>query len=233
MVVWREKLIAFAIHFLVTLLLAGLAAALIFLVWYPDPFQEMLGGTRLFLLVVGCDLALGPLISLVIYNSRKSRRELITDYSIVGAVQLVAFATDRLEVIRANEIADADLEDASPRFRTRPLRAPELAATHVPADQQQEVLFSALEGRDAVVLPRYYVDYESERAAILSRAKPIDELERTRPEAKALVDAALAEVQRPRNDVRWLPVKHARGFWTAIIDATTTLPLAYIPLDPY
>ena len=61
-----------------------------------------------------CDLALGPLISLVIYNSRKARRKLIIDYTIVGVVQLaalvygvyivagtrpvyVAFSTDRIE----------------------------------------------------------------------------------------------------------------------------------------
>ena len=76
MIVWREKFVATGIHFLVTLGFAACAAALIFLVWYPDPFETMIGGTELFLLVVGCDLALGPLISLVIYNSRKSRRAL-------------------------------------------------------------------------------------------------------------------------------------------------------------
>ena len=90
MIVWREKFVATGIHFLVTLGLAACAAAVIFLVWFPDPFATMIGGTELFLLVVGCDLALGPLISLVIYDSRKSRLELITDYSIVGIVQIVA-----------------------------------------------------------------------------------------------------------------------------------------------
>ena len=91
MIVWREKFLATAIHFLVTLALAACAAALIFLVWFPDPMQTMIGGTELFMLVVGCDLALGPLISLVIYNSRKSRRELVIDYTIVGAVQTESF----------------------------------------------------------------------------------------------------------------------------------------------
>jgi hypothetical protein len=62
MIVWREKFIATAIHFLVTLALAACAAALIFLVWFPSPFATMIGGTELFLLVVGCDRARGPLI---------------------------------------------------------------------------------------------------------------------------------------------------------------------------
>ena len=48
MIVWREKFVATGIHFLVTLALAACAAALIFLVWYPDPFETMIGGTELF-----------------------------------------------------------------------------------------------------------------------------------------------------------------------------------------
>jgi hypothetical protein len=90
MIVWREKFIATAIHFLVTLALAVCAAALIFLVWFPSPFATMIGGTELFLLVVGCDLALGPLISLINYNSRKSRPKLNFDYTVVGVVQISA-----------------------------------------------------------------------------------------------------------------------------------------------
>ena len=91
MIVWREKFRAMLLHFLITLAVAAVAAGVIFLVWFPDPFQAMAGGTKLFMLISVCDLVLGPLLSLVIYNSKKSRRELITDYSIVGVVQLAAF----------------------------------------------------------------------------------------------------------------------------------------------
>ena len=76
----------------------------------------MVGGTKLFELVVVCDLVLGPLISLVIYDSTKARGKLIMDYSIIGAIQLaamiygvyivagtrpvyVAFNKDRIEVV--------------------------------------------------------------------------------------------------------------------------------------
>ena len=120
-IVWRERFLAFAIHFLVTLALAACAAALIFIVWFPDPFQTMVGGTELFELVVLCDLVLGPLISLVIYDSTKARWQLVMDYSIIGAIQLaamiygvyivagtrpvyVAFNQDRLEVVTARDI---------------------------------------------------------------------------------------------------------------------------------
>jgi hypothetical protein len=76
---WREKFIATGIHFAATLLVGAVAASLIFVVWYPPPFATMIGGAELFFLVVGCDLALGPLLSLVVYNSRKSRFKLWLD----------------------------------------------------------------------------------------------------------------------------------------------------------
>ena len=46
------------------------------------------GGRELFMLVVGCDLALGPLLSLVVFDSSKTRRELLFDYTVLGIVQL-------------------------------------------------------------------------------------------------------------------------------------------------
>lgn len=141
MIAWREKTTAFAVHFLVTLALSAIAGALVFLVWFPDPFQEMLGGTRLFEILVLCDLGLGPLTSFIIYSSKKSRRALLFDYSVVGIVQLaaffyglyavantrpvfIAFVGDRLEVVSAGEIDDADLARGGDRYRKRPTWGP-------------------------------------------------------------------------------------------------------------
>src|SRR5690606_16485287 len=127
---WREKAAAFAVHFIVTLILAACSAALVFLIWFPHPFQEMLGGPELFEILMLCDVGLGPLTSFVIYNSRKSRRALLFDYICVGTLQLAAFAYgiyavthlrpvyivsvgDRIEVVSAAEIDDADLARAA------------------------------------------------------------------------------------------------------------------------
>src|SRR6187401_1946065 len=49
-IAWRTKLFAFSLHFLATAVLAAIAAALIFLIWFPAPFARMVGGTELFML---------------------------------------------------------------------------------------------------------------------------------------------------------------------------------------
>lgn len=251
MIVWREKFIAAAIHFLATLALAACAAALIFLVWFPHPFATMIGGTKLFLLVVGCDLTLGPLLSLVIYNSGKSRRELITDYSIIGAVQIaalvygvfilagtrpvyVAFSKDRLEVVSARDISDAELAAAkAPVYGSLPLTGPRFVAIEVPAAEQQDAMFQSLTGNEEHMRPRFYAPYESQLEQIRARAKTLDELEKAHPDSKPLIEAATARLTVPVARVRWLPVHHRKGFWTALIDTESGMPLRYVDLDPY
>src|SRR5262245_13571796 len=174
MINWREKFLAFGIHFLATLLLGACAAALIFLVWFPHPFETMIGGTELFVLVVGCDLALGPLLSLVIYDSRKTRRHLLFDYSVVAVIQIaalvygvyvvagtrpvyVAFSGDRFEVVTARDISDEELAAASdPRYRSRPLGGPRYIAIVVPAAEQQEAMFKSLDGNPEHERPKFY-----------------------------------------------------------------------------
>jgi hypothetical protein len=252
MIAWREKVRAFGVHFLVTLLFSASAAALVFLIWFPDPFHRMLGGTRLFEILVMCDLGLGPLTSFIIYSSKKSRRALLLDYTVVGIVQLAAFVYglnavantrpvyivsvgDRLEVISAGEIDNADLAQGSERYRQRPKWGPQLVGIQEPQDlkQRDKALFDALAGKDYSVLPMYYVPYEQTLAEIRQRASPVSKLEKSHPEAKPLVSRAVAQLQTPVDKLVWLPVKHRSGFWTVLLDRDTGHPVYWLPVDPY
>jgi hypothetical protein len=250
MIAWREKWRACSLHFMVTLAMAVAAAILIFFVWYPDPFDNMLGGSKFFMLVTLCDLVLGPLTSLIIYNSKKTRLALVFDYTVIGIVQItafvygimsmadarpayVAFVKDRLEVVLAVELADQDLLDAKPPYDTRPRFGPLLVGTQRPTEREQlnDLVLSAMEGKDLQNFPRYFVPYENNADAIKQHARPLDELEKTYAAAGPLVADALAELKLPRERLRWLPVRTPKGYWTALLDAETARPLTYIPID--
>jgi hypothetical protein len=253
MIAWREKFRAFYLHFFITLAMSIAAATLVFLIWYPDPFQAMLGGTKFFLLVTVCDLVLGPLTSLIIYNSKKTRRALVFDYTVVGIVQLaafiygvysmassrpvyVAFTVDQFEVVMAGEIDDADLKDAKEPYRSRPKWGPVLVGTQGPTDREERnnLLFSSLSGKDRQHIPRYYVPYEANRDEVQQHALTLDELERRKPAAKPLVATAVAKLGTTRDRLRWLPIKSAKSsFWTALVDADTGRPVYYLPLEPF
>ena len=250
--VWREKARAFAVHFLVTLLFSAAAAALVFLIWFPDPFEQMLGGTRLFGILVLCDLGLGPLSSFIVYNSRKSRRALVFDYTVIGIIQIGAFlygvhavantrpafivsVGDRIEVVSAGEIADADLAAGAEGYRTRPLWGPRLVGIREPQDRKErdKALWTSLAGKDYPVLPAYYAPYEETLPQLKRRALPVSELEKRHPEAKALVSDAVARLGKPVEELAWLPVKHRSGFWTVLLDRNTGHPVSWLAVDPY
>ena len=74
---WKHRLRASTIHLAISLLIASLAALLVFGWWYPYPYRELSGGRELFTLVVAVDVVLGPLITLVIFNTTKMRSHLL------------------------------------------------------------------------------------------------------------------------------------------------------------
>lgn len=252
MINWREKSAAFGVHFLITLVLSAGAAALVFLVWFPDPFQKMLGGTTLFEIMVLCDLGLGPLSSFIVYNSRKSRRALAFDYTVIAVIQLAAFVYgvyavannrpayivfvgDRFEVIAAGAIDDADLAQGAEPYRQRPRWGPQLVAIRDArnVEEHNRMLFSGLQGKDYSVLPTYYIPYEQDLPELRRRAKPVSELESRHPQAKPLVASAVAQLHVPVEQLVWMPVMHKSGFWTVLVDSNTGQPVSWLPIDPY
>ncbi len=250
MIVWREKLRAFAIHLAATLLLAAIAVAVIFGVWYPSPLGTLMGGTELFLLVVGCDIALGPLLSLVIYDSRKTRRHLLADYAVIGLVQLAALAygvwvvhaarpayivfnADRFEIVAPVDILPAELAAAPARYRRFSHGGPVLVGVEVPAAERQDALLQSVGGNEEHLRPKFYVPYDAVIGKVREKSAPMEALQSRHPEAAALIAGAVAESGRAAADLRWLPVRGRERFWTALVDGTTGRPVHYFELDPY
>jgi hypothetical protein len=251
MIVWREKLVAMGIHFVATSVLAGIAAALVFLVWFPPPFEKMVGGSELFMLVVGCDMVLGPLLSLVIYNSRKSRRELLMDYGVVGAIQIgaliygvmimagarplyVAYYTDRFEIVLAADLRDQELAAATdPKYATRHWTGPEFVGITVPDKDKNNALEESMVGNEEHMRPKFYVPFETVTDRIRQRGKTLAELEKKKPAIKPLIAAALRDVEPPHDRLLWVPSHSFKSFWTVIVDPATGMPVAWVDYDPY
>ena len=251
MINWREKFLAFALHFLATAAVGACAAALIFLVWFPQPLASLIGGTELFMLVVGCDLVLGPLLSLVVYNSRKSRRALVVDYTVIGLAQLVtlfygvyivagtrpvavAFSQDRFEIVSARDISDSELAAArSPEYRSLPLTGPRYVSVEISRADYQDALFEALKGNEEYRRPKFYQPFDTGIAQIRRRAGKVSDLEKRFPAYAQALESAVRDAGLDPQVARWLPVHHRAGFATAIIDESTGRPLSYAAVDPY
>jgi hypothetical protein len=68
------------------------------------------------------------------------------------------------------------------------------------------------------------VDYGSQIEPIKRRLKPLSVLRRRNQAFEQIIAKSLRELQRPAEDFGWLPVKHTRGFWTALVDQQTGYP---------
>ena len=150
---------AAAIHLSISFAIGLIVGALLLFVWYPRPFFHAAGADELVLLLVGVDLVLGPLLTLILFRSGKwglkfdlamiailQSAALIYGLSIVlkaRPVFLVA-VVDRFSLISANDLDPADLAKGSqPEFRSLSLTGPRLVGARIPSTWQErnKVLF--------------------------------------------------------------------------------------------
>lgn len=88
----RIRIKAFALHFVFSAVLVGAFFYFFVRQWYPDSVLWLQGGLNIILIMVFVDLALGPLITLLVFRPDvKSRLHLSLDLVFVLVVQLCAF----------------------------------------------------------------------------------------------------------------------------------------------
>lgn len=248
----QSKLRAFGIHLLISLTVAALAALVVFGVWFPFPYREISGGRDLFFLVVTVDVIVGPLITLVSYNPKKSRREKTLDFTVIGVIQIGAllyglwtvfearpvhtvFEYDRLRVVHAAEIP-RELTDKVPQgMEALPMTGPTwLSLRPLHASESLDMTMAALDGVELAARPELWQPYEAELKAILQAAHPVTELKTRFPAQSAMIDRAVAEAGKPAEALVYLPMQARKEtVWTVLLDRETAKPLAYLPLESF
>lgn len=78
---------AFAIHLALSLLVLFIVSAVVLFLWYPGEFKS-LGGLYGLKVIAGVDVVLGPLLTLIVFNTAK--KSLKWDLSIIACMQLAA-----------------------------------------------------------------------------------------------------------------------------------------------
>ncbi|MEZ5461943.1 TfpX/TfpZ family type IV pilin accessory protein [Dokdonella sp.] len=242
---------AASIHLSISAIVGLLVFALLFLVWYPQPLFEASGGQQLIVLLLGVDLVLGPLLTLILFKSGKKGMAL--DLGLIALIQgaallygthviaqarpaFIVAAIDRFSVVSANELDPADLAKGSaPEYRSMSWTGPRLVAARLPTDVDRlnALAFSGAEGKDIEKFPEFYVPYEQEAAALLKRAKSAESLRRSIPEAAPLLDAWLRDKGRSDSEIVWTPVNARRASLIMLLDATTGAVLGALPIDPW
>ena len=241
----KEKIKAALLHASVTLMVAILAWVLVYKIWYPGEFAAMSQGANIYALVLVVEIVLGPLMSLVIFNSHKSRRELIVDYSLVGLVQLGAllyglyvvsvarpvylvYVKDRIEVVTAADLKEADVDRALEEFRRLPWFGGKLICVEFPSDPKEsnELLFSSLEGKDIQFMPKYFRACSD--GQIISGAFSKAQYYLLGSANNTAIEKRIGE-----RDFSWMPIVTRFGAWTAIFPEDDVSLVIYLNTYPF
>ena len=247
----QTRLSAFFIHLVFSALIAFTVILAAILVWYPDYFLDVTGAKKIFLMIVGIDVCIGPILTLIVFNKKK--KELGRDLTIIFLIQLCAlvygmytvtmarpvyivFAVDRFELVQANEISKNNLLDASQeKFRKLPWLSAEWISALRPSNpkEKEELLFTSMEtGDDLAQLPKFYSDYAASVDEIRKRLIPLAQLAEFNPDKMNIV-TNLTQRFNDKNRYGYLPLSGKKASLTVIIDIETGKPVEISNLEPW
>jgi hypothetical protein len=115
------RLKAAGIHMAISLAIFAVALYLILVQWYPDFHFTVDGGWRGVRIMVGVDLVLGPLLTLVIFNPFKARKLIAFDLGCIAVAQLGALAWGFYAVHSQRPVAVSYYEGAFLSVTAQPL----------------------------------------------------------------------------------------------------------------
>lgn len=239
-------------HLLISLLLALAVAALVFGVWYPHPYGELAGGQGLFLLIMAVDVVCGPLLTLVIFDPRKPRAELMRDIGLVVLIQLaalgyglhsltqarpvwLAFEGDRFRVVSIPDLADQNIHEAPEGLRQLSWTGPQLLGVRLVDNADPAFLASvqsALKGLHPAFRPSRWVPYESQLAGVQAALRPMAELLDRHPMEADAIRSIAADVSL--DALGYLPlVTDMVTDWVVVVRRLDGQPVGYLPLDGF
>jgi hypothetical protein len=193
----RFRLKAFSLHLLSSATVLTLVLGCLYFGWYYWPGWYLTDVTQVVVVMVCVDVVLGPALTLIIANQKKSRRELTRDIGIIVAVQLCAlsygsvslwsgrplyyaFSENVLQLVQAYDI---DAQEAKLGREQNPALAPHWynlprwiwAPLPQDPDERKKIFEAAISGGDDVIsMPRYFKRWEEGLPALRNQLKTVD-----------------------------------------------------------
>ena len=195
----KSRLQAFGLHFSGSATVLLLVLGTLYLGWYRWPGWYLTGVLHVLPVVIGVDLVLGPLLTFVIANPKKSRRELARDVGCIVAVQLVAlgygttalwngrplyytFSVKELSVTQGIDLQPREIalaRKSNPDFAPHWYSRPRWVWAPLPKDEttSKAIVQSAVQGGfDVTSMPRYFKPWQEGLPDLRQKLTRIDGL---------------------------------------------------------
>ncbi len=244
------RLQAATTHLLISLTLSTIVICLLIFGWYPLPFFWALGGMMLLALIVGIDVVLGPLMTMILFNPKKSRRALTIDLTLIGIVQISAlcyglysgyvsrlvftvYDGQQFRLVQAGDVAPDFLKKATlPEYSRLAFASQSVAALSIPADErtQSDLAFFKAFGVGPQFMPQYYVPLSAAREQLLHSAISQEQLQGRHPQLANRIKTLLGA--RSWQDIAVIPFDVKTTTYTAIVDLQQGALLKVLNADP-
>ena len=240
------------LHLLISLGIGLTTLVVMISIWYPGALLKAAGGDGLILILLGVDVTIGPLITLIIFDTKK--KHLKYDLMVVAVLQLSAltygvsvvyqarpiyliFVVDRFELVRASDIDPDDMKEVTTsEFKSLPTGRPRIIGVNPPAnsDEKLKAIDLALAGKDVHLIPKHYTAYgPSQQEQVKKRAQTIQRLKEINPQLQNEIDHSVAQLGKKEDEIGYLPLKANARDMSVIVDRNTGEILDYWMFLPW
>lgn len=241
-----KRLKFFLNHLFVSFITALLVVGLIFFIWYPAPLATAVGVTHIFLMVLAIDVIIGPILGLLVY--KKGKKTLKLDLSIVITIQIIAlcygiygieqgrpawlaYNVDRFEMVRKNEIIEANISQALPPYQNVSWLKPQFVGVQISdnIDENNKNIFEEILGGISIAQrPERYVELHEVKQQIQQRAQHLEQLKQYNE--PSVIKSVL---EKYPNANAWLPLKANAVDMVVLINKQKAEVIKIVDLRPW
>ncbi len=244
----RARLFTQRLAATVSLLL--LAFVVVRFLWFPSAYFSIFGITKLFLVLVGVNLIVGPGLSTLVYKPGK--KGLVSDLIVIACIEIAilgwamldilerrpayaVFAVDRFEAVTVSEVDIQALQYS--QLAVRPMNTPRLIYAELPTDvdvMSRLIDETVLEGmQDIDRRPEFWKPYAQGMSFIKGAARPLSELLSTSGVRAGSIKQWLARQELPVDAYLYLPVRGRAADGMVILHADIGYPVDVLAVDPW
>ena len=250
----RAAIRAFFIHFFLSLVVAVVAAYLVFGVWFPYPLRYLAGGLDLFWILMGVDVVCGPLLTGLLFSPSKSSRELAVDLTLIAVLQLsaliygiysisqarpvaVVFESDRFVAVSAAQVDTSALPQALPELQSLSWTGPIQLSTRASRNgvETLQSIELSMQGLEPSARPGWWQSYDASRHTAIQRMKPLLDLRQQKfSDGQATIDEAVQKTRVEIKNIYYLPLVSQKSLdqWVVLLNSNADV-IGYAPVGGF
>ena len=239
-------------HLCISAFVALVVAWLIYMVWYPYPYREILWGQGIYNLLIGIDIVVGPLITLIVFDKRKPFFERFWEILFIAALQIgalgygvwalaqarpaqVVFEYDHFQVVPVYLVPLPKPEERfDHQIELEPWIGPNLISLRKFKQDEENIkkwkkniLFG---GPPLSVQPSLWQSYDLARNEVIFASRPLSELFIKFPEEKKSIDRAARKTKMNIEALVYVPIYAGADAGALLLKKNTNEIVGIAPL---